>query len=369
MSRERWPGKLPWGFLAALALASGVEWFVARNWLDFTRPDSWEWRLSGRAAGREATGAGVLALGSSVAKQGIVPRAIESAVGLPAFNLAVCAGSPISSYYLLRKAVEAGARPKVVVVEFHPGMLTESPWLTVEFWPEVLDSRDCLDLAREASDPRLFGAVMSARLLPTVRDRHGLRASVRAALRGESGSQALGVLAMRRNHRVNLGAKLAPRRVDPWAAPLPVESLHWACTPLNDRYVRRFLELAANQETHVVWLLPPVRPDLQARRGGPGQDRAYRTYAEGLLARHPGLTVVDARGAGFSADLFIDAQHLNRDGALALTARLNPTLAQAAAEALPGSWLPLSALDAPAVAVATEDMGESSRAVRRVLFR
>ena len=361
--------RLPWGLLAALVLAAGVERFVASNTLDFTRPDLWEWRLSRRAAGREAKGAVVLALGSSVVKQGIVPRAIEAADGLPAFNLAVCAGSPISSYYLLRKAVESGARPSAVVVEFHVGMLTESHWLTSEFWPELLDARAALDLAREAGDPRFFASIMAARLLPTVKDRRMLRASVLASLRGESASEALGVLAMRRNHRVNRGAKLAPRRFGDQQGPLPVEPTLWACAPLNDRYVGRFLDLAASRGIKVLWLLPPARADFQTRREADGIDLAYRTYARGRLARHPHLTLVDATRAGFPDDLFIDAQHLNRDGALVLTSRLNSTLAQVASGMLQaGSWVPLGT-EEPTAAVAAEDMGESSRAVRKLRVR
>jgi len=362
---------IPWGLIGFLVLAGGVERFVARNALDFTRPDNWEWRLNGRAAVREARSAGVLALGSSVVKQGVVPRAIAPAVGRPVFNLGMCAGSPPASYFLLRRALDAGARPKTVLVEFHTGMLTESPWLTSVYWPEILDLRDSLDLALAARDARLFGAVTLARLLPSVRDRYTLRSAVLGALQGNDPSERVGALAVRRNVRTNLGAKLAPPRPGGATAPLPGEADSWACTPLNDRYIRRFLDLTARHGVTVVWLLPPVRPDLQAKREANGVDAAYKAYACGLLARYRHLAVVDATRSGFPADSFIDGQHLDRRGALALSAGLAGVLRDASRGLLsPGLWLPLPAPTGAAapVAVAVEDMAESNRAVRRGLI-
>jgi hypothetical protein len=357
---------LPWGLIVAAVLAAGVERFVATNSLKYTPSDNWEWRFSGRAARREARGARVLALGSSLMKLGLVPRAVEPAVGGPVYNLGLCAGSPISSYFLLRRALEAGARPKAVVVEFHTTMMTESPWLPAGLWPDLLDARDALDLARSARDAPLFGAVMTARLLPSVKDRHGLRAAVLEALRGEARiDRPLGVMAMLRNTRTNLGAKVAHRRPGGATSALEAVPDWWICTPLNDHYLRRFLDLARRHGVAVVWVLPPVRPDLQTARTANGVDAKYKAYARSVLAGYPNVTVVDGTGSGFPADVFIDYQHLDREGALRLSAGLCPTLAAAVSGALPrGLWLELPGRTAPAYAVAVEDMAESSRAVR-----
>ena len=76
------PG-LPRGRAGAVVLVLGVESLIAGHSLDLTRQDNWEWRLTGRATARDATGAGVLAFGSSLVKLGVIPRVLEEAVGRP----------------------------------------------------------------------------------------------------------------------------------------------------------------------------------------------------------------------------------------------------------------------------------------------
>ncbi len=47
----------------------------------------------------------------------------------------------------------------------------------------MADFRDCLDLARSTRDPGFITTLALARVLPSVRDRYGLRARLSAALR------------------------------------------------------------------------------------------------------------------------------------------------------------------------------------------
>jgi hypothetical protein len=362
---------LPWGLLGAAVLVAGGERFVARRSLDFTASENWEWRDSAHTAGHEARAARVLAFGSSLMKLGVAPRALEPAVGGPVVNLGLCAGSPITSYYLFRRALGAGARPRAVVVEFHTAMVAESPWHTAGFWPDLLDTREALDLALAARDPRLFAAVAIARRSPSVKDRPGLRAAVIAALSGGSiDDDRIGRIAMLRNIHTNLGAKLAFRRAEGATVAPPADPEPWAITLLNDRYVRRFLDLARDRGVAVVWVLMPVRADLQARRAACGIDGAYKRYARGLLSAYPNLTVVDGTTGGYPADVFVDGQHLDRDGALCLSAGLGPIVRSALAENRSADrWLGLPPPARPTYEVAVEDTLESSRAVRRALNR
>ena len=121
-------GVVPWGLLGMLALMAASERYVKRHTLDFTRPEGWNWRMSGWAARREATQADVLCLGTSRAQQAIVPQVIEERSGMRAWNLATCWGQAPAYYYLLKRALEAGARPKAVVVEYHPQCLAGDHW-------------------------------------------------------------------------------------------------------------------------------------------------------------------------------------------------------------------------------------------------
>ena len=83
------------------------------------------WRLRGSGA-FGFLGAEVLAFGDSMVEFGVLPGVIAERSGLRAINLAVHDGSPAVSYFLLRRALEAGARPRAIVVDFMPHQLARS---------------------------------------------------------------------------------------------------------------------------------------------------------------------------------------------------------------------------------------------------
>jgi hypothetical protein len=95
---------------------------------------------------------------------------------------------------------------------------------------------------------------------------------------------------------------------------------HWDIDPLNARYMRRFLELAAAHKIPVFWVLPPIRVDYQAGRDKRGLDDLYLRRAYALFTRFPNLYLLDARHSGFPDAVFFDPSHLDRAGGLALSA-------------------------------------------------
>ena len=84
-----------------------------------------DWAYGGRAASRRAPDAEILCFGDSMIKFGMAPRVLEDRLGRRAFNLALYAGSPTASYFLLRRPLESGAKPAAVLVDFQP---RHSPW-------------------------------------------------------------------------------------------------------------------------------------------------------------------------------------------------------------------------------------------------
>jgi hypothetical protein len=362
----------PWGLAGALVLIAACEAYVARHTLDLTRQDNWEWRLSSRAASRKPARAGVLAFGSSLIKLGLVPQMLEASAGRAVYNLAVCGGSAPASYILLRRAIESGARPSAVIVEFHPLSMTSDAWHTAAFWPDLLDTGETIELAFSMRDARFFAAVTFARALSSLKDRHELRNAIVAALRGEQRPAGLSVLALMRNLNKNRGSMIVPPLAEAGDRALPAEdiaaaSVAWSCNPFNERYVRKFLALARAHGITVVWLLPPVSPALQDLRDRSGRDAGYKAFVASCLAREPRLVVVDATGAGFGLRHFIDGQHLNRDGATLWTRAIETTLRDVVrGDPIEPRWVTASTSDyqhAPG-ALALEDYGESYRAVQ-----
>jgi hypothetical protein len=160
--RRSWPA----GLLGALVLIAAVESFVARHELDFTTPARMEWRQSRLAATDRAPACAVLGLGTSMSKLGVYPSVIERESGRRTFNLACCAGRIPGSYYLLRRALDAGARPEAILLEVHPAYLAWPFQEGMVAWPDLLAPADCLDLAWTARDASFFASTILSRALP-----------------------------------------------------------------------------------------------------------------------------------------------------------------------------------------------------------
>jgi hypothetical protein len=363
---------MPLGLLGFLLLVAGVEWTVARHDLTFTRQDNWEWRLSARASRRAATSSAVLAFGSSLMKLGVAPQVIERELGLSTYNLGICAGPAPASYFLLRRALEAGARPRIVLVDYHPLVLTHGPWHASPFWPDLLETRECLELAWKAGDPGYFAAMTCARLVPSVKDRREIRRVIVGAIGGEP-SSTLSVEALRRNVATNRGALLVPKvpgtkvRIPREEAAVRIDS--WECSALNARYVHEFMTLAAQHEVAVVWVMTPLHPDLSQLREGNGLQDRYRQFARSIIWAHPNVIVAEAIRSGYTPDLFVDSQHRNRDGAACLSAGVAEAIRGVVEHGVGSNearWVTVGPPRMPSGELAIEDYGMSVERIQQV---
>src|SRR5690349_4029234 len=105
-STERY--RLPGGPLGMLAMVVVVEFFVARHDRDFSNVWVQPWKLSGEAATHTAKRFDMLCFGDSLVMHGVVPRVVAESLGRPVLNLAVAKGQMPTSFFLLRRAIEAG---------------------------------------------------------------------------------------------------------------------------------------------------------------------------------------------------------------------------------------------------------------------
>ena len=96
-------------------------------------------------------------------KFGLNHRVIEARTGRKAANLAVVGGSAASSYFLLRCALDAGARPRTIVVDFCKDLLLYEPssTKTVFPWYTFVDLRESVALCWASRDTDLFAGSWS----------------------------------------------------------------------------------------------------------------------------------------------------------------------------------------------------------------
>jgi hypothetical protein len=102
-------------------------------------------------------------------------------------------------------------------------------------------------------------------------------------------------------------------------------------------------------------------------RDGSGVHARYDRFVRAMQARFPNLTVLDARYSGYLPAVFVDATHLDRDGAVRLSADVAEVLREASHR--PGAdprWVKLPDYRERPVAISRmlEDVNQS-RAIQR----
>lgn len=362
-------GRIPGGLLGMIVLIAAVEGSIESHRVELTNLGNASWRWGGDAVWKRAEGRELLCFGDSLLKTGIVPRILERKTGLKAYNFAVHGAQPPATYFLLRRALAAGAKPKAAVVEYIPNMLTGGPRDWARLWPELATPREIVELAWNARDATFLASTLVARVFPSVRRRSDLRVRIVAALNGDSKAEdGAEVAAHLRNWEVNLGAQLSPP--NPSFSGVPTEkdqkdymTTKWWCDKINRLYIERFLELARSRGITVFWLAPPISPKLQAERERGGSDRAHTKFIADFGRRFPNLIVLDGRGSGFPKSRFVDLVHLDRDGAPALSDAVGTAIAEVLRGNREEGWIVLPRYRPVAIDRDREDVRESRIAI------
>jgi hypothetical protein len=315
----------PFGLLGAVAIVLLAEVYVTRRRDELCSIYSVEWRQNARSIRRHAAGPAVLCFGTSLSRMGVAPRVIEERTGMAAYNFAASGAQPFVCYAALRNALSCGARPRAIVVDF--------AWTTLG-QPDVFNETglvasrpisELVEWARAARDTSLFGRMMLAWALPSFHGRPEIRANIGAALRGEEPERNAARFLYARNAEANrgachLGSVGYDGKVDP-SNPVMFPK-DWTCTAASLGYIEKFLTTADSRGIPVFWVLPPMMPEAGVYWASSGTRARYMAMAESFTARHPGVTLVDATAARYPTGAFNDPVHLNRDGAVVLTADL-----------------------------------------------
>jgi hypothetical protein len=360
----------PLGLIGMIALVVLCELSFTSLEKDHITNDAYDWRVGGRAAKARATHAKILCVGDSQLKLGVMPKVLQARLGRPTYNLSLFGGQAPASYFMLRRALEAGARPEAILFDFEP-YLTESPIeMNRRNWPELLGYRELFELARDTRDPEFFAAMALGRAMPIFRNRFAIRKNVMVALRGESNNNRRVIESFSRNRLVNRGAVATNRDpsatsvfVAPWVQP---REKPWAGDPVNERYVRKFLRLAESRQIPVYCLVMPVHPTIQSQFQANGVGRDLGNLLARYGARFSNLTVIAARDSTCQDSLFCDGVHLNHRGAVAFTNQLAEILRpRIGRHAVADRLVTMPTFQDAPTDIAVEDLNQSTTLVDR----
>lgn len=337
--------RLPAGLLGMFLLIVAVEATLARHELDVVSTEDWQYVQAGRDAAQRVRGRELLILGDSLVKFGVLPQVVARHAGRRVYNLAVGGGQAPTTYELLRRALEGGARPSAVVVDFCPFLVAVRPRIAREHLPFLLGYGAAARLACDARDPVFLADLVCRRTLISFRCRRGVRSWICSALAGRSSPNRSVLLETLRHLARYEGAIVMPSvrglRVVGAAQQRWFYPKGWTPDGVNARYIRRTFELAQAHGVTVYWLIPPIHPAVQRANEDAGFDARHVAFVKEQQRRYPGLVVIDGRHAGYDPDVFFDADHLGRVGAFALSEDLGGVLRSLARETPPGRWVAL----------------------------
>jgi hypothetical protein len=303
-----------------LALIVLTESFIARNDLKFSRIEANDWKTTAESARSSGQFGGILCLGDSQVKFGLLPLVMESKVGQPVECLAVQGGQAPSTYFLLKKALEAGARPSALVIDWEPHLLKSGAEHNVRMWPEITDLSDNLELSWTAGDASGFLSRLMAGIFPSYRARTEIRDNIKAALNGETPQMPEWIERSARNRMMNRGATALAKDhigrtadLNRWGNKVATP---WSAHPVNTAFARKTLKLAEAYKIPVFIAIMPVSPGMLQKYEQNGMDQPYTQWVKKLVHRFPNVVVVDLRRSNYDASVFYDPLHLDRDGAL-----------------------------------------------------
>jgi hypothetical protein len=291
----------------------------------------------------------------------VAPSLIEAGTGRSTYNLAVCASPSPTSYFLLKRALDAGAKPSAILVDFFPRLMQLGPRIT-QTWSAMLEPLEALDLAWVSRDADLFASIELGRILPSFRARLGVRHVIFAALHGLPSSWGSDTPAYRRNWKTNLGAQIMPCGVNPDINFVKIRQDFFSdlnFDPVNLIYMERFLALAESRSIPVYYLVTPIKPGLQAECERTGIDAAYDAFLKGVQARHANLVIVDGRHASYDPAVFFDPMHLGREGAWAFSTAMGEVLRRHPPEHPGSRWIELPRFAGLPAGTPPEDLNQS----------
>jgi hypothetical protein len=272
-------------------------------------------------------------------------------------------GMAPASYFLLRRCLAAGARPSALIIDGE--MLFSDPLTLPLLCSELFSPRECLELVQACGRWTEFGQFCAGALFSSWRRRGEIRAWILAALQGQPYSLRGAALTLMRNWSANRGAQILAAS----GAANFNQSFTTFCRykaerhPLNVMFARRFLKLAALRQIRVFWLVPPVSPELQARRDPKGMEEPYLDFLHTLQEQFPNLVVVDGRHSGYDDSACADVLHLNRQGAFVFSTAVAGLIESSVGNS--SRWVILPGYHPPTRENPLEDLLQSHVALRK----
>ncbi|HEY2154482.1 MAG TPA: hypothetical protein VGH33_02555, partial [Isosphaeraceae bacterium] len=311
-------GPRPAGVVGMLALVLVVELLVSQA-VRLESVGMAIWRADRRSSEcADATSAEILCVGDSLVKTGVVPAALEARLDRATYNLATVGNPTPATYFLLRRALAAGARPRAIILDAQSDKLSERGYRAcVAAWAGLVGPAEAVELARSDGDPGFFGLYLIHHFLPSIRLRPELRQAIvdhitPAGIEPTTHWPRVVARQERRNRGALLFPPLKAETVDGGNASAAAGPAAAIATPTNLSYLDRTLDLARSQGIWVFLVVTPMHPDLLRTRERLGLESPYLSLVHSASERYENVVVIDGRRVVEDGGVFLDSsQHMD----------------------------------------------------------
>ncbi len=281
-------------------------------------------------------------------------------------------GSTSTSFYLLKQALNEGARPSAIVLDVHPVFILSDNRDRNHYWSDSLGLIDLFDLAWTLNAPDDLAKILLTKSLRSLYHRDQLRTFLLGSLKGETSTHWFPNLISMRNFNQNQGAEVSqnnPVYKGEVALIYQVLGLNddhrRGSSPSAEVYMHRLLNLAASHGIRVFWVNMPIVPELEREREAKGWNDVYDRFTRKFLS-YRNLVVLDARHSGYPPSVFRDATHLAPNGAYALSRDIAEVVKRdktVTANDDQSHWVALPSFQQRSINVALESLARSEEAV------
>jgi hypothetical protein len=366
-----------------IALVFLLEREFTRYELRFSSVPRLGWKFSANALRTDVKRAEILCLGSSLIKFGLAPSILENETGRSALNISVPAGKLSSTYYVLKRALDAGAHPTAVIMDGFdlPILATDREerhvaiWSSLREWSELLTIPECFELALRARDPWFVAESALFKTLTSFKCRSEVQTSINIVVSKGVIPVADSLWTALRNWNFNKGAFVLCSNLEkyPDAAqaetPRPavageLKSGSWVENRLARYYAHRLLNLAAARKVQVFLVLPPLPSLMLAGQDFNGFSLYYKRRAARWMERYPNLTVIDGRDSEYDPTAFCDDLHMTYKGVVTFSRDLGTIVAARLGSSAVGTrWIALPKYEYRPPDVFVEDLDMSRLAL------
>lgn len=252
----------------------------------------------------------ILFLGSSHAYRGIAPSLIDSLLGTRSFNLGSSGQTPLTSYHILKNAVEH-VEPKMVVIDlyFHAFMEESQLANAGNNWLEIKASGAKWSFLFHAFD---LYEVAALTILPILRKKNNVRYALRKYLLGDDHLKDAGSYQGKGYVRKDNRITLEELEADQFYNELLLKK-DWALQK-HEEGLRKLVHFCREKEIAIRFISAPMPSISYQKIGDQQQIQQYLS----TLTRELGVTYHDDTqnpNLGLQDDLhFYDDNHLNHAG-------------------------------------------------------